>query len=254
MTRSFLPAVALLLALSAALPAQNSPRDGARPVQAQPAAQQSGGDLKSIDECVARCLALCNGSEIALAEFAKGRVSDQRVKDFVAMLHTDHQQCLDKLAQVNPQSTQMAADVRTSAQSTPEDRQNDQTRTSERPDASKTRQPVQGSHPPGDHASRTGQPASADTMATIEKDAAANCLRLTMAELERQPAGNFDMAFVGFQIGGHVHMIAKLEAVQPHVSAEMRPMVDQCLESARQHMDEARKLAEALGQEEAAGK
>ncbi len=254
MIKSFLPAVAVLLAFSAALPAQTNTGDRAQqpPTQPATASKPAGGD-KSVDECVARCLALCNGSEIALAEFAKDRVSDKRVKDFVAMLHTEHQQSQDKLAKLNSQYSQIATDVLTAAQVKPENQRNDGTKTSGRNDGNKAQPTGQAAQPASVRTDNANKSAAADPMFEIEKATAANCLRMTMAELESQSAEDFDMAFVGFQFGGHVHMIAKLEAVQPHVSAEMRPMIDQCLESARKHLDAARTLAQALGQDEAAG-
>jgi predicted outer membrane protein len=252
MIKSFLPAVAVLLAFSAALPAQTNTGDRAQQPSTQPATASKPVDgERSIDECVARCLALCNGSEIALAEFAKDRVRDQRVKDFVAMLHTEHGKCQSKLAKLNPQYSQIATEVLTTAQATPENQRNDRTNTSGRNDGNQAQPTAQASRPASDRPDNVSKSASVDPMFEIEKATAANCLRMTMAELESQPAEKFDKAFVGSQLGGHIHMIAKLEAVQPHVSSEMRPMIDECLESARRHMDEARKLCMALEQDSA---
>lgn len=242
MARSVMAAIALL-ALSTTLFAQDNStnRDPSRQ-PAQP--PQQSGQASGLDEQVAACLALANSKELALADFAQSRASDQRVQQFAAMMITDHEKALAKVKDFTPRYAEISSSIRTSRG---ELRDRDQTQASDR---SATSQDNRSGNQPGqvsDRARQSGEGANTgEAWFAIEKAAAEKCLDMVMQEFEQKSGAEFDKAYMGSMVGAHIHMIAKLEAVQPHVSERMRPAIDECLAGVKRHFEEAKQLCMSL--------
>ncbi len=61
---------------------------------------------------------------------------------------------------------------------------------------------------------------------------------------------DFDMAFVGMAIAAHMHMLAELDAMQNVESSELRRVVQQTRSVAQEHLDQAKRLAQRLQDQE----
>lgn len=236
MFRKLLSASILLLGISGQVSAQtNPPRD---PGQQSAAAGTSIEKTENIDQKVAACLVLANANELAIADFAQGRIQDAQVEEFVSMLVSEHEEALSKIRSFAPQFAELGNEIRAEARKKQESESKDSGDTTAKGD-------VRPSTPPN---MRTGTiPAkNADTWFEIEKAAAGNCRQMMIEELSQHSGAEFDKAFLGAQVGVHIHMISRLEAVQPYVSEQMRPLIDDCLASTQKHLERARELCEGM--------
>jgi predicted outer membrane protein len=80
----------------------------------------------------------------------------------------------------------------------------------------------------------------------IEREACQKCTVLTKAELQQHQGADFDKAYLGHQIGGHVGMIAKLETFQRHASPELAQVMSKSLATAQEHLQMAKDLCNEL--------
>ena len=236
--------------------------------------QTDWGD--AMDQKVGACLVLANANEIALAEFAQGRVQDDRVKKFVNMIITDHEKSLEKAKQYAPafatvnrstwkdgrtnsdaQSSNQRDSSRTNTAQNPSIQTNPQQRDDgNRADQSQTDRNrddrTAGSdrsldqHRPDQH--RTGEIQK--KWFEIERNAGERAVQMMVQELEQvsdnKSDNKFDKAWLASQVGGHILLVSKLQAMQPHVSEQMRPFIAESLTSAQRHLEEARNLCKSM--------
>jgi predicted outer membrane protein len=80
----------------------------------------------------------------------------------------------------------------------------------------------------------------------IQLQAAKNCVDMTKKELSQAQGSNFDKAYVGQQIGAHIHMLASLQAAEPYVRGDFKQVVQQGIEITQKHLDEARNICRDL--------
>jgi predicted outer membrane protein len=235
----------------------------------------------NIDQYVAACLAVANANEIAMAEFAKDRVQNERMKNFVTMIMSDHEKGLEKARQHAPQHAEVINQLRRQTQTRTDrdgagrdqrDGTGRQTGQADQPGQGDQRdqlgqagQPGQSGQPgqpgqlsqPGigggaqdqtftaDRAGMGGQ--NMDVLLQIDREAAEISRQMMIKELERKSGTEFDKDFLKAQVGSHILLVSKLQAVQPHVSERMRSFVDESLSDAKKHLEEARNLAQAMG-------
>jgi hypothetical protein len=69
---------------------------------------------------------------------------------------------------------------------------------------------------------------------------------MTKEILNEKQGNEFDKCYVGDQITQHVHMLAKLEASQNHVSPEFQQIIRQGQQTTEQHLKHAQTLAQQL--------
>jgi hypothetical protein len=65
-------------------------------------------------------------------------------------------------------------------------------------------------------------------------------------ELERRKGSEFDDAFVGFQIAGHVDMLETLKVFRAHASPQFQQVLTDGLKTTEHHLVDAQKLMEQL--------
>lgn len=233
------------------------------------------------DIMFASALFLENHNEVVLGQFAQQRAKNPQVKEFAEMLvkdHTEYMQRLQPFAQMTIESVAREqsparngdndATNRTNTNQTnvqgPADQRQD------RPQAQP--QAGQGGQPQPDQAGQrgqAGQPGQGNQQGqagdqafagarmqggeidplTLKKEIAAQCLNSARAELEQKQGAEFDMCYVGMQIGAHQHALDTMTVFRNHASPELARTLDEGIKTVRHHLDEAKKLAKDLHRE-----
>lgn len=223
MLKHFFPAMALVAAFAASATAQAVVEPQARPLGAAgQVAGAPGGEAAQVDHAIATCLALGNQEEIALAQFAEGRVKNDKVKEFVATMLKEHRSALEKLHRASPQLAAMNLQLET-----------------------------------GQVNARVAPPAGGSLqaqMVALQKRVTEECLALTEKELGEHEGAMFDRCYIGQQIGGHVAMLAKLRGSKDFASGPLRQFIDEATKTVETHLAEAKKIAKALEEDSGSGK
>jgi hypothetical protein len=110
-------------------------------------------------------------------------------------------------------------------------------------------QPGQPGQQPGQQTA--GQDPMFNQMLALQTSIAQQCLELTKRELEE--AENFDMAYIGQQMGAHLGMLAKLKGSESFASAELRPVLQEITQTVDQHFKHAKQIKTALKDDDSAG-
>lgn len=84
-------------------------------------------------------------------------------------------------------------------------------------------------------------------LVALTDQACDNELQLTKKMLDKHEGENFDMAYIGQQIVAHTCMLAHLQALKNSGPQELQQLVTQGEQATRQHLDQATKIAEELG-------
>lgn len=242
---------------------------------------QPGRPGRQIDTQIAYGLVLANWEEIQLSEFAAEKAQNPQVKEFAQKMVQEHNQYMDRLQNFLASKQDDPRAARSSAGGTPavtprtspdarvnQDDATEPRRAKQDRDDAEDRSDDAGAaaRQPGDRAAAVAQaqpgqdPSRAaelgatglqtgqrgQVMMQIHRDAAERCLALTKEILSEKQGKEFDKAFMSQQIVAHVGMLAKLQAVQDHVSPEFQQVVQEGAQSAEQHLKEARTIAQSL--------
>jgi predicted outer membrane protein len=250
MTRSLCLAILAAATLAAGARAQNT----AIEQQSQPGAARTQtpgapqGEAGQLDQAIAACLQLGNQEEIAVAQFAEGRVQSNEAKQFVAMMLRDHRAALEKLQRVAPQLASLTLQVEATPGAagrgaapgrTPQP--GAQPAGVQQAGAPRAGQPTQ----PG-QAARLGQPGANSPMIALQQRVAQECVQLTLKELSEHEGADFDKCYIGQQIGAHVGMLAKLRGSQEFASGELRQLIDEMTGTVEGHLDQAKQIAKSM--------
>jgi len=176
-------------------------------------------NAQAIDGQLAACLILGNQEEIALGKFASQHASSDKVKKFAQMMVDQHTQAASQLKQFAPQGVSLELSQTGNNQ------------------AHNERTAANGSDQVGQQ------------MLTIMRDAKQECLNMTEKELGQKRGEEFDHAYIGQQMGGHVQMIAALTAFEKHASPELQRVVSEQKKTAEQHLDHLKGLVEKTAPE-----
>jgi predicted outer membrane protein len=202
---------------------------------------------------VASLLAICNHKEVKLAELAKSKSESKDVQQFAEMMIKDHSEMLNKLNQFGGQSGLGASssshsgssNQNTSNQTAAQDqnRSSDQNRTN---DQNRTADQNRST------TSSTAAHSSAGGLdfVAVQRHAAQECLSKAEKHWSDHKGSDGDMAYIGSQLVAHEEMINQMTALRPHASPELQKEIDNGIESAKHHRDEAHKLIEKLSKNE----
>lgn len=218
--------VFLTLALGAVMAAGASAQNVIQTSNQQPVRTSGGANASQIDNRVASCLILANLGEIELAKFGEENLEDGDVKKFAKMLAEDHKKLNKDLERFAPQA------AATKLSSNQQERSTQQTGTNITP----------GFDNPSSSQQTAAQNPTDQKLFQIEKEAVQNCVSMTKEELQEKQGKEMDKAFVGCQIGSHIHMLASLKAAENHVSPELQQVIAKAQEKVQSHLDEAKKL------------
>lgn len=225
---------------------QAVPAGQVRPAgQVQPA-QRAGAQGTDVQDTqatefkqhAAACLILANQAEVALTEPAIEKLQNEQARELAQMIVKDHTQYISKLRQHAPQAANLKLDVqssgRASADATVRAGQ-------ESDDANSTTSPA---HATADAAQRSSGESLADKELRVQKAFLENKVRMMSEQLNREQGQNFDQAFLGAQVAGHVTMVAKLQALQQEAEGDQEfvQLLQQGEQSARKHLQEAQQL------------
>lgn len=255
MSRQFLASLAVtaLVASHAAAQATSTPPQTARPATTgaqatQPGQQAQTGQAGQLDHGIATCLYLANQEEIAMAQFAEGRIQNEELKKFVQMLLKDHQAALQKLQSVSPQlasaNLQLQGAAGGQAGATQTGASGSQPRaTGTQPGATGAQSGTPGQ--PGQPAAQQGGDMHAQ-MTALQRRTAEECLALTTKELSEHEGAEFEHAFVGQQMGAHIATLAKLRASREFASGQLQQVIDESTQMVEHHLEEAKQLAKTM--------
>lgn len=218
--------VFLTLALGAVMAASASAQTVIQTSNQQPVRTAGSANASQIDNRVASCLILANLGEIELAKFAEENLDDGDAKQFAKMLVEDHKKLNKELERFAPQA------AATKLSSNQQERSTQQTGTNITP----------GFDNPSSSQQTAAQNPTDQKLFQIEKEAVQNCVSMTKEELQEKQGKEMDKAFVGCQIGSHIHMLASLKAAENHVSPELQQVIAKAQEKVQSHLDEAKKL------------
>jgi hypothetical protein len=102
---------------------------------------------------------------------------------------------------------------------------------------------------------RQGQPQGQGTAAQrggaldwneIHEQVAQQCLESSKQELGRHQGSEFDQAYMGMQLAGHMKMQDELKVLRNHASGELRQQIDKSLQVVQEHLQHARQVMEQL--------
>jgi predicted outer membrane protein len=222
-------ALALCGALTSVVSAQVVQTSGQRELQSTSTAANSS----QVDNRVASCLILANLGEIELAKFGEENLEDGEAKKFAKMLVEDHKKLVKELERFAPQaaSTELSSDNNSS-------NRNQQQRSTQQAGTNIT----PGFDNPSSSQQTAAQNPTDQKLFQIEKEAVQNCVSMTKEELQEKQGKDMDKAFVGCQIGSHIHMLASLKAAENNVSPELQQVIAKAQDKVQSHLDKAKQL------------
>jgi putative membrane protein len=198
------------------------------------------------DAQLAACLIVDNQNEIALSQLALQRAQSDEVKQFAQQMIKDHEQMLSNLQQVAGRSNQSAQ----AAQG------RDQSQAAQLPpDAGQiAQQPGQGTlaqiNRQGGNVTSFKLEASTDNsgglnLVSLKQELGAQCLQSQRRELEQKQGAEFDMCFIGSQVGAHMMVLDELQVFQNHASPEFRSKLTEAQQTVQKHLDHAKQIAKS---------
>ena len=214
-----------LMVLSGVASAQRQP---VRPnVQPQPG-QQQPGRMHTSDQQIAAVIATCNRTEVAAAKFALGKLKSDDAKEIATMLIKDHTEAAAKFGKWAGQ----AANVNTGAK--PEEKAGDN---------EEARTPPVTAPAAGNQPRIALKPATAHLdWVALHQEMADEGLQACVKELSKYEGADFDKAFLGHQIGGHLMTAANLKVLKRHASSELGTEIDSAIEATESHLKKIRDL------------
>jgi predicted outer membrane protein len=218
---------------------QTPPRD-AQAVDSRAVGQNQ--DAQHLTEYFADQLMLANHGEIELAKIAQERSTNNEVKQFAKMLIDDHMQLDAKLKQVAPKAAEKFAERRRVATELGariarniRDRVNERAIDRETPTADRVQTRTA--------AREAGELDAFTRLCQINHAAARNHQELSKQLLEKYQGQDFDMAFLGMQIGAHGWLLSELQALQGVGTPEFQEIVTSATQSVQHHLEQAKALS-----------
>lgn len=253
----FSAALVAVLFVPAMVSAQTErPQDPSR-VQ-DPARRPTQGDQQMLTTYFAGKLYLANHMEIKCGEMAAQKANNAEVKQLAQTIVQEHQQLNEKLKTFLPpeaiEKIENISGTASGAGSRPGDNRNNSATGQQRENRAdgQDQRNQQGQQDPRNQQGRTGQPmqGNADSfmkqLCEIEHQAARKHMQMSSEMLQRQQGQDFDMAFLGMQIGSHTWLVAELEAIENVGSDDFKSVTKLALESSRDHKEKAQQLAQRL--------
>jgi predicted outer membrane protein len=192
---------------------------------------------QAVSQFFAGKLMLMNHSTILMSDMAARETSSDEIKQFANMLHQSH-------AKLNRQLAEIAPDI--AAITTLDSAGKIQT-TGFRGGLPHERSETVGKDSGVRHADATSADKSFDNplnqVLSIQRQATENYLQSSTEMLSEYDGQDFDMGFLGFQIGQHTWALAELKAMENIGDENFRKLVSQATENIKQHLEKARELS-----------
>jgi predicted outer membrane protein len=238
-------------------PGQTGQRQSSPVVTATHSASATHGAVLSTNDALAACMAVSNKGEIQLAQFAKDKAKHEGVKEFATMMVEEHQQCLEKLKQVSPQTAHMTAAKgeaahRQSNESAPQNRNESAPQNRNESAVQNRNEPAPQNQGPVTTDASNSNKAHARTanmqldFVQLHREVAEQCLADAKEKLSQKEGDEFDKCFMGMQLAAHASMQSKLTVFQKHATGELKNMIAEGLEKVKKHIMHAEKLMAEL--------
>jgi len=210
--------------------------------QNRPDLQLQGSAGSSNDAQLASCLIVDNQNEIALSQFALPRLQSEEAKRFAQMMIDDHQKMLTTLQKFSG-GGQAGRD-----QSQNANPGHDASHQASQPGV--IGGVAQADRPSGNVTTTYKLDASAGqsgglNLANLKQELGAQCLQSKRRELEQKQGAEFDMCFIGMQIGDHMMVLDELQVFQNHASPEFRSKLAEAQQTVQHHLDQAKQIAKS---------
>ena len=204
------------------------------------AAQTTGAPAsQEIEHYLANCLLIKNKAEVELSQFAQQQAQNPEVKEFAQMLVKDHQQAIQKL-----QALAGAQGAGRAAQRPGANGQIDAQATT--PATERPRQALNQDADPSLTSTRPGgQNNALNQLLELDRQITQRNQEMIREELQAKSGPEFDMCFVGAQIGSHTHMLAALDVIGQRAQGELRQFVQEAQPVVQRHLDHAKQIAKA---------
>lgn len=239
-------------------PGVAQPRPGVN--QQQPGANQQ--QHQQSDQQIAALIAACNRNEVEAAKFAMSKLQSSEAKEIATMLIKDHTETANKFSKWAGQAGNVNTSTRTGGDDRNENRREEGSREEGRreerredrrdDDQSKAAPAKPNTTAPNAPAiAANQQPRMAMKPATggldwvsVHQEIADESLASCKKELSRYEGNEFDKAFLGHQIGGHLMAAANLKVLKRHASSELCAEIDEALAGTESHLKKIRDLME----------
>lgn len=247
MSRTWIPStlIACMLLIGAMAMAQNSAdqRPASDRVDRTSAESHTSSDGLSDDQHLIRYLAgrlaLMNHSAIQMSKMAKERAHSEDVQQFAGTIVQQHTQLNEQLHQFAPEVISATLqDATPGVQRT----------TGFRGESKEGRQ--------ADRKQRIPEPKLLETerdekdlvsrLLRIDRNALQNYLSSSQEMLKRYEGQDFDMGFLGFQIGSHTWALAELDAMKGIDDQEFQQIVQESYDHLNKHLQKAQDVARTL--------
>ena len=190
-----------------------------RPARQEQAHQeQSPQQVSQLAAYFADKILLANHCEKEISKIAQERSQNAEVRQFAQTLIDDHMQLDQQLSQIAPQAVARFAE-------------HNQARAAGEPFQVRTSAVERAEH------------EVLTQLCAINHRAAANNLKLSKQMLEQYQGQDFDMAFLGMQIGGHAWLLSELQALEGVGSNEFQQLVASTTKQVEEHLKQAQALS-----------
>jgi hypothetical protein len=221
----------------------DNPRTTPYPSNATKEGQTMGQEqwAQHLQQHLATCLLLGNQEQILINDFAVSRLQNAEVKKFATTMASNCKDMVAKLQRFAPNApnTEMlgrrVSGIRLGMNEGvfhPIAWGNDGVAS----DSSNT----QGSNVVG----MEKEPAK--IFSAIQQGAVENCIALTEHEFSQVDKKMFDGAYIGQQFYAHVALLAKLRAIEPYVTGDLKPIVDTSLKTVQSNLDQIKNFCKQM--------
>lgn len=235
-------------------PRQPNVRPGTQP--GQPGTVQPGVNQQQhqqADQQIAALIATCNRNEVETAKFALSKLQSSEAKEIATMLIKDHTEAANKFSKWAGQAANVNPGGQPTTGNREDGRREDGRREERREDRRDNDQSKAAPAPAQNNAALAAnqQPRVALKPAmggldwvAVHQEIADESLASCKKELSRYEGNEFDKAFLGHQIGGHMMAAANLKVLKRHASSQLGSEIDDALATTESHLKKIRDLME----------
>lgn len=206
------------------------------------------------DSYLATCLLIDNQVESALGQFAQQRAESDEVRQFAEKMAQEHQQTAERLKRfvtANQDPREGGARERQPGAEGAAGREAETERPARTPQDQPGEQPRPGAQP-ATQAQAGGQGRSEQNFphqsffVTLKKDIGEQMLQSAQKELGAKKGDEFDKCYMTSQALAHQHMVDTLKVFQKYAGEELKPMIEQSLQTAQNHLEESKQIVKNL--------
>lgn len=194
-----------------------------------------------VQKFLASCLLSKNKAEVELGKFAQQQAQNPQVKEFAQRMVQDHQQLVQKLQPLA--KADHAQTGQASRNQSQFDAQRQASDTARLPGSS-------GAGQPGDSATSQAtaghQDSAIQQLIQIDRKITEQCSQALRQELEQKQGAEFDKAYVGSQIAGHMQMLSTLKVIEQQGPQQLQQIAQQAQPTIEQHLQHAKELKKQL--------